>query len=181
MNFLYYFTNRAIELGFNITLESHHINHFNSQLAFNPNYEDIGIELRFFNKTPKEMANRHARLIIQYILKYQTVFSARFDKQDQDNQVLDGIGLYVNLIFNQSLKESDIGNIDSLSPLEHEFQIQEMKESGWRFGKFNSMTIYFFNFTEMNGSIYVKIPLRSSAILNIQDDDKYCFIWSILA
>ena len=28
---------------------------------------------------------------------------------------------------------------------------------------------------------YVKLPLRSNAILNIQNDDKYCFIWSILA
>ena len=33
----------------------------------------------------------------------------------------------------------------------------------------------------MNGSNYVKIPLRSNAILNIENIDKYCFIWSILA
>ena len=32
----------------------------------------------------------------------------------------------------------------------------------------------------MNGSNYVKIPLRSSAILSIENDDKYCFVWSIL-
>ena len=34
---------------------------------------------------------------------------------------------------------------------------------------------------ELNGKSYVKIPLRSSAILNIQNIDEYCFIWSILA
>ena len=33
----------------------------------------------------------------------------------------------------------------------------------------------------MNGSNYVKIPLRSNAILNIENNDKYCFLWSILA
>ena len=33
----------------------------------------------------------------------------------------------------------------------------------------------------MNGTSYVKIPLRSNAILNVQNNDKYCFIWSILA
>ena len=33
----------------------------------------------------------------------------------------------------------------------------------------------------MNGSSYIKYPLRSSAILNIQNNDKECFIWSILA
>ena len=33
----------------------------------------------------------------------------------------------------------------------------------------------------MNGSNYVKIPLRSNAILNNENNDKYCFLWSILA
>ena len=31
----------------------------------------------------------------------------------------------------------------------------------------------------MDGPSYVKVPLRSSAILNIQNDDKYCFLWCI--
>ena len=43
------------------------------------------------------------------------------------------------------------------------------------------MTIYFYETTEMNGSIYIKIPLRSNAILNVENNDKYCFLWSILA
>ena len=33
----------------------------------------------------------------------------------------------------------------------------------------------------MNGSSYVKTPLRSSVLVNIQNDDKNCFNWSILA
>ena len=33
----------------------------------------------------------------------------------------------------------------------------------------------------MNGSSYVKIPLRSNAILNIENNVNYCFMWSILA
>ena len=33
----------------------------------------------------------------------------------------------------------------------------------------------------MNGSNYVKIPLRSNAIVNIEYSDKYCFLWSKLA
>ena len=28
---------------------------------------------------------------------------------------------------------------------------------------------------------YVKIPLRSNAILNIENNEKYCFLWSIFA
>ena len=56
-----------------------------------------------------------------------------------------------------------------------------MKKSGWRFDKNNSMTVYYYQTGEMNGLTYVKIPLRSSAILNIENKDKNCFLWSILA
>ena len=56
-----------------------------------------------------------------------------------------------------------------------------MKDSGWRFDKINSMTVYFYKTGEMNRLSYVKIPLKSSAILNMENDDTYCFSWSILA
>ena len=56
-----------------------------------------------------------------------------------------------------------------------------MKESGWVFQRVNSMTISFYNTGNMDGSSYVKTPLRSSAIVNIKNDDKYCFLRSILA
>ena len=67
------------------------------------------------------------------------------------------------------------------SPLEHEIQQQERKESGWPFGKINSITIYFYKTGEMNGSNYVKVPLRTNAILNNENNDNYCLIWSISA
>ena len=56
-----------------------------------------------------------------------------------------------------------------------------MKNSGWRFDKINSITVYFNKTGELNGSNYVKFRLRSNAILNNEKNDKHCFIWSILA
>ena len=82
---------------------------------------------------------------------------------------------------NHNLTQTDLDNIDVVSPLEHQKQQQEMKNSGWRFDKINSRTICFYKTGEMNGSNYVKIPLRSNAILNVENNDKYCFLWSILA
>ena len=42
--------------------------------------------------------------------------------------------------------------------------------------------LYIFKKTiELNGSNFIKIPLRSNAILNVENNDKYCFLWSILA
>ena len=34
---------------------------------------------------------------------------------------------------------------------------------------------------ELNGTSFVKIPLRSNALIKIKNNNKYCFFWSILA
>ena len=90
-------------------------------------------------KIMKELSIIFAGLINQYIFNYQTVFSARFDKQDEDNQLLDETELYINLNIKHNLTESVLDKIDIKSPLEHQIQQQEMKDSGWRFDKINSM------------------------------------------
>ena len=41
------------------------------------------------------MSNIYVRLVNQYIFKYQTVFLARIDKQDEDNQILDETELFI--------------------------------------------------------------------------------------
>ena len=59
-----------------------------------------------------------------------------------------------------------------------------MKYCGWRFDKIYSMTTHFYKTDELTASIYVvyvEIPLRFNAILNIENEDKHCFIWSLLA
>ena len=56
-----------------------------------------------------------------------------------------------------------------------------MKESGRNFQRINKMGISFYKSGELNGSSHAKVPSRNSAIFNIKKDDKYCFLWSILA
>ena len=177
----YYFTDGALQVGFKINLDSHHINHANSRITILPKYPEFGIEVRYIKKIMKELAVIYARIINQYKFKYETVFSARFDKQDEDGQLLDETELFINLKINHNLTETDINNKNVVSPLEYQKQQQEMKKSGWRFDKINSMTVCFYKTNEINGSNYIKIPLRSNAILNIENNDKYCFLWSILA
>ena len=177
----YCFTDRNLKVGFKSNLDSHHINQAKSKLTITPNYPEIGIEIRYITKISKEMSIIYARLLNQHQFKYQTVFSARFDKRDEDDQVLDKTELFINLNINHSLTERDIDNIDVKSPLEHQIQQQAMEDSGWRFDKINSMTIYVYKNGELNGSNSIKNPLRSNTILNIENNDKYCFIWSILA
>ena len=107
----YYFTDRNLKVGFKITLESHHINHANSKLNIKPNYPEFGIEVRYINKIIKELSVIYARLINQYKFKYRTVFSARFDKQDEDNQVSDETELFINININHNSLQTDIDNL----------------------------------------------------------------------
>ena len=177
----YFFNDENLKVGFKINLDSHNLHHTNSKLTIIPNHPEFGIEVRYIDKIMKELAVIYARLINQYKFKYQTVFSARFDKQDEDNQVLDETELFINLNINHNLTQSDLDNIDVVSQLVYQILQQEMKDSGWRFDKINSVTIYFYQTGIMNGSNYIKIPLRSNAILNVENNDKYCFLLSIIA
>ena len=178
---LYYFIDENLKIGFKINLECHNINHANSILTVTPKFPEFGIEFRYINKIVKELSVIYARLINQYKFKYHTFFSASFYKINEEDQRSNETELYMNLKINHNLTESDINNIDVRSQLEHQIQIQETKESGWFFDKINSMKISFYKTEELNGTSYIKITLRSNAILNIQNIDKYCFISSILA
>ena len=177
----YYFIDKNLKIGSKINLESHNFSHANSILSILPKFPEFGIEFRYINKIVKELSVIYARLINQYKFKYHTLFSASFYKINEEDERYNQFELYMNLKTNNNLTESDIDNIDVRSQLDHQIQMQELKDSGWIFDKVNSMKISFYKTTELNGTSYVKIPLRTSAILNVQNNDKYCFIWSILA
>ena len=61
----YYFFNRDLQIGFNINLYSHNINHANSILTITPNFPENGIEFSYNNKIKKELSVIYARLINQ--------------------------------------------------------------------------------------------------------------------
>ena len=62
----YYFTGRALQVGFKINLDNHHINHANSKLTFLPSYREFGIEVRYNNKIMKQLSIIYARLKNRY-------------------------------------------------------------------------------------------------------------------
>ena len=82
----------------------------------------------------------------------------------------------MNINIDHNLTESDLDKVDINSALEHQIQHQEMKDSGWRLDKISSLTVSFYITGELIGSNFVKIPLRSNAILNIENNEKNCFI-----
>ena len=127
------------------------------------------------------MAAINATLINQDKFKDQTVFWARFVEQDEDGEVLYEIEFFDHVKIFQNLTERDISIIDNRTAVEHQTQNQETKVSGAKFDIIRSMTICFYETSEMNNTSFMEIPLKSSAILYIENHDKYCSIWSILA
>ena len=177
----YYFIDENLKIDFKTNLESHSISHTNSILTNTPNFPEFGIEFTYIIKIIKELSVIYARVINQNKQKYHTLFSASFYKINEEDQRNNETELFINLKNNHILTESDIDNIDVRSQLEHQIQIQEIKKSGCKFDKINSTKISFYKTGELHGTFHVKIPLRSSAIVNVRNNDKYCFLWSVLA
>ena len=121
----FYFIDENLKIGFKINLESQNVGDATSLLNIIPNFPDIGIETRYVNKILKELSVIYARILNQYKFKYHIFFSASFYKINEENQRSDEIDVFINLIINKFLTESDIDNIDIKSQLEHQTQIQE--------------------------------------------------------
>ena len=174
----YYFTDGKLKTDFKVNLDSHNVIHANSILTIIPKFPEFGIQFRYFNKIIKRLSVIYARLINQFFLNITLYFQRAFIKVMKK---IKEIMKFNHLNINHNLTESEIDIIDFRYQLEQQIQIQETKESGRIFDKNNSKKILFYKFGELNGSSYVEITLRSSARLNIQNVDKYCFLWSILA
>ena len=81
------------------------------------------------------MATFYGRLLNQSKFKFQTVFSGKFDTQNEYNEMLDEVELNINLNIIEKLTERDIIITDNRSPLGYQIQSQELKDGGWRFDK----------------------------------------------
>ena len=58
------------------------------------------------------MATIYARSKNLYEFKHQTVFPAKFDKQNENNQMFFETEFFISLDINQNITESGIDNID---------------------------------------------------------------------
>ena len=178
----YKFTENILNIVYDITVDSHHKKNLNSQITITSKHNDIvGIEMYHIDEIFKEMSHMYAKFIDQYKFKYQLTFMLLFYKFEEDGDIRREAEMTVTLNMVTNLTQSEIEDVNIQWDLEARKQNLELQASGWNFQRVNSMTISYYNTGNMDGSSYVKIPIRSSAILNIKNYDNYCFIWSILA
>ena len=127
------------------------------------------------------MATIYASLKNQCKFKYHKLFSASFYKSDEEDQRSKELKILLYLNKNQKITKSDINDIDVNSQWEHQLQIEETKENGWIFDKITWRKSVFVKTGDASGSFFMKLQLRSCASVNFKNDDKNCFLWSILA
>ena len=68
--------------------------------------------------------------------------------------------------------------------LGHQLNEFEQGESGFIFDSIKKLTVKMFKYHDIRASSYCKLPksfCNSKSIVNIQNNDNYCFLWSILA
>ena len=74
--------------------------------------------------------------------------------------------------------------VNEANELNHQIDEFEQKESGYIFDSIKKLTKKLFRYHDKRAFSYCKLPksfCNSTSIVNIQNDDNYCFLWSILA
>ena len=88
---------------------------------------------------------------------------------------------YIGVDIINILTRLQLNDIDIMTDLDNEIKTRDMQGSGWNIQGINHLKIYFHKTNPINGMTFKKFPIRINSILNIQNNDTYCFLWSILA
>ena len=74
--------------------------------------------------------------------------------------------------------------VNESNELNHQIDELEQGESCYIFESMKKLTVKMFRYHDIRASSYCKLPKsfsNSTSIVNIQNDDNYCFLWSFLA
>ena len=90
-----------------------------------------------------ELSLIYDKLLSQFEFKYQLPFLLLFNKNGEDDEIITEIELPITLSFTQNLTQSEIENDIIQWTLKNRIQSVEMKESGWKFQRTNTMGMSF--------------------------------------
>ena len=107
--------------------------------------------------------------------KYKCVFVVKFNHASHGNTN------YFTITNNFKNQYEELNEANELS---HKIDEFEEGESGYIFDSIKKLTVKMFKYHDIRASSYCKLPkpfCDSKSIVNIQNNDNYCFMWSILA
>ena len=122
-------------------------------------------------------------------IKFKMILVCIMEKQEKDKDhgyfiVEDGKAYFDSGTFT-NLKSEDVDNLVFISTESILAKIEVYKErgSGWYFKEVEKLEIHTVEFNPTKGSSYIPLPgwiSSKKAIVNIQNKDDKCFLWSIL-
>ena len=164
---------------YNVILIHHNPLDLNSELKV------VGKANQYINKyhinnIVKQLSIKYGELINQFEFKIRFYANVKYLLEHED-EPSEETNHYIDVDIINILTRLQLNDIDITTDLDNEIQTRDMEGSGWNVQGINHLKIYFHKTNPINGMTYVEFPIRTNAILNIQNNDTYCFLWSILA
>ncbi len=123
------------------------------------------------------LANTYIRNIgNQTKFKYEVILECNFSHPTSSPQ-----NIFINSGTSQLLTRRDLETVEFTSYLRRRIEEFEGRESGLIFNYIEKIHIKFYKTRSLSGGTYVRLPFESKSVLNIQNKDNKCFLWSILA
>ena len=164
---------------YNVILIHHNPIDLNSELKV------VGKANQYINKyhinnITNQLSIKYGELIRQFQFKIRFYANVKYLLNHEDEPP-EEVNHYVGVDIIHILTRLQLNDIDIMTDLDNEIENRDMEGSGWNVQGINHLKIYFHKTNPINGRTYIEFPIRTNAILNIQNNDSYCFLWSILA
>ena len=124
----------------------------------------------------EELSDQFASLIkkdkFKYNVSYKLIFLTREDTEQELSFQFQSVQV--------NTKDDRSGNALQ-SELESQISEAEQRGSGLRFQRVTQFTIGFYRTNDLRAGTWVELPFKNKSVLNIQNNDQYCFAWCVLA
>ena len=177
-----YFLDEELSTKYKVNLIAHNQSDLNSMVSIKP-MEGQWMNEDHFNRLIQQICNTYARIIGQSKFKVNVMCNVLFDQFIEETMETEELEMVIRLKMINVLTPSDITAIDVRQAILAEIEEAEMRGSGWRLNKIVSMDLHLYKTNDLSkyGATYVKLPFESKSLLNVQNTDKYCFVWCVLA
>ena len=132
--------------------------------------EDYRNNLSTFHQVLKEITRSH---------KISLSCRAKFKKQNDNSEKIHNIQSHMNVLLSHN-QITDVLN-KCFSDLVKHIEERYFEGSGLTLAKIMHMDLHIYMTKVKKGSCYVAFPFRTTAVINVQNDDNKCFLWSLLA
>ena len=170
---------KPLSNNYNVTLIHHSPIDLNSELKVVSKANQY-INKDHINNIIKQLSIKYGGLIKQFKFKIRFYANVKY-LLEHEGEAPEELNHYVGVDIINILTRLELDDIDIMTDLDNEIDHRDMESSGWNVQGINHLKIYFHKTNPINGRTYIKFPIRINAILNIQNKDTYCFLWSILA